>query len=363
MANKPNTSNSSRNRAIRLGLIPMPEDKPGNPLDPAEYLKGGDLVLADLAWPDNTAAEKKLTAFDGVAIHAGSLATLLEYAPVLGRISARTPLMVIVDAYDGRPALRLLGLGVQEILPRDNLNPSRLRRCLVHSMVRFRRLQKVMKVAAGQSALQSLNRIPLGIMVIDNDCRILHSNNQAQAILENGSGLLVRRDGRCVTNSKKLNEEFRNIVGRLTSGQETDEHDQETLVLPGKEGTMGLSLLLVPAGKQTDHQNAVIFITSPETEVAVSHATLQRLYRLTDAEAALAEKLVQGRTLEEIALETDRSAHTLRSQLKQIFQKTNTNRQSQLIKMVLTGPAVLGQPPPRPTETNSAPSKETTAVG
>ncbi len=201
-----------------------------------------------------------------------------------------------------------------------------------------------MKVAPGQSALQRLNRIPLGIMVVDHDCRILHSNDQAKVLLKNDNGLVRRPDGRCATNSKELNKEFQNVVQRMTAGESTDEHDQETLVIPGKDGGMDLSLLLVPAGPQTGRQSAVIFITSPDTEVTVSHATLRRLYTLTDAEAALAEKLVQGKTLEEIAGETSRSAHTLRSQLKQIFQKTDTNRQSQLIKKVLTGPAVLGQP-------------------
>jgi DNA-binding CsgD family transcriptional regulator len=356
MAKKPEALKSGSGKALRLVVVSLVDFKPTKKLAPAEFLKGGDLVLTDQAWPETAAAESKLRGFDGVAVQAGETKSLLDHGPILSRIAARSPLLGIVDDYEDRTGLQLLGLGLQEVLSRSNLDPQRLRRRLVHSMVRFRRLQKVMKVAAGQSALQSLNRIPLGIMVVDRDCRILHSNDQAQALLGNDNGLVRRPDGRCATNSKKLNEELQDVVVRLTAGESTDEHDQETLVIPGKDGGLGLSLLLVPAGTQADHQNAVIFITSPGTEVSVSHATLQRLYTLTDAEAALAEKLVQGKTLEEIAAETGRSAHTLRSQLKQIFQKTDTNRQSQLIKMVLTGPAVLGQPS-RKSEKAAAPVK------
>lgn len=344
MAKKPEVSKSGSDKALRLALISLGDDEPAKKLDSKECLKSGDLVLTDRAWPENAAAESKLRGFDGVVVQAGGTKSLLGQAPVLSRIAARTPLLAIVDDYETRTGLQLLGLGLQEVLTGNNIDPARLRRRLVHSMVRFRRLQKVMKVAAGQSALHSLNRIPLGIMVVDHDCRILHSNDQAKALLQNDTGLVRRPDGRCATNSKKLNEELQNVVERMTTGESTNEHDQETLVIPGHDGGVELSLLLVPAGTQTGRQNAVIFITSPDTEVTVSHATLQRLYTLTDAEAALAEKLVQGKTLEEIAAETGRSAHTLRSQLKQIFQKTDTNRQSQLIKKVLTGPAVLGAP-------------------
>jgi len=344
MEKRPEVSKSGSGKALRLALISLGDDKPAKKLESTEYLKGGDLVLTEHAWPENAAAESKLNGFDGVAVQARGTKSLLAQAPVLSRIAARTPLLAIVDNYERRTGLQLLGLGLQEVLTGLNLDPARLRRRLVHSMVRFRRLQKVMKVAAGQSALQSLNRIPLGIMVVDHDCSILHCNDQAKALLQNDTGLVRRPDGRCATNSKKLNGEFQNVVERMTAGESTDEHDQETFVIPGKDGGVDLSLLLVPAGTQTGRQNAVIFITSPDIEVTVSHTTLRHLYTLTDAEAALAEKLVQGKTLEEIAGETGRSAHTLRSQLKQIFQKTDTNRQSQLIKKVLTGPAVLGQP-------------------
>ena len=344
MSKKTEVSKSGSGKALRLALISLRDDQPAKKLDSTECLKGGDLVLTDQAWPENAAAVSKLSGFDGVAVQAGGTKSLLACAPILSRIAARMPLLAIVDDNENRTGLQLLGLGLQEVLTGHDLDPARLRRRLVHSMVRFRRLQKVMKVAASQSALQSLNRIPLGIMVVDHDCRILHSNDQAKALLQNDTGLVRRPDGRCATNSKKLNEEFQNMVERMTVGESTDERDQETLVIPGKDGGVDLSLLLVPAGTQTGRQNTVIFITSPDIEVTVSHATLRRLYTLTDAEAALAEKLVQGKTLEEIAGETGRSAHTLRSQLKQIFQKTDTNRQSQLIKKVLTGPAVLGQP-------------------
>lgn len=337
---------SKSKKALKLVLLTSGDAKSVKKLAPSEFLSGADLVLTVQPWPKTPASEKAVGQFDGIAVQSKDCTTLMEKAALLARLAARSPLIAIVEKYEDRPALQLLSLGVQEVLPRQDASPGRLRRKLVHSMVRFRRLNKAMSVAASQSALQSLNRIPLGIMVVDPECRILHANNQAQNMLANGHGLMRSDDGRCTTRDQKTNLQLQEMVLRLTSNEVGDEEDQETLLVPAGNGGQGLSLLLVPAGLKTGKRNAVIFLTSPETEIAVSHPTLKRLYGLTDAEAALAEKLVQGHTLEEIASKAGRSSHTLRSQLKQIFQKTETNRQSQLIKKVLTGPAVLGGPRP-----------------
>ena len=51
--------------------------------------------------------------------------------------------------------------------------------------------------------------------------------------------------------------------------------------------------------------------------------------------------LSEGKRLETFAEEAGVTTHTVRHQLKQIFRKTETTRQSELIKLVLTGPAAI----------------------
>ena len=67
------------------------------------------------------------------------------------------------------------------------------------------------------------------------------------------------------------------------------------------------------------------------------------LYGLTPAEAHLAAGLVSYRTLEQIAAERRLSRETLRTQLKQLFAKTGTNRQSELVGFLASGIAALLQ--------------------
>ena len=68
---------------------------------------------------------------------------------------------------------------------------------------------------------------------------------------------------------------------------------------------------------------------------------LQGLYSLTQAEAELVGLLAQGLSLEEAARQRSVTMNTVRSQLKQVFSKTDTKRQGQLVRLVLSGVAPI----------------------
>ncbi len=59
-------------------------------------------------------------------------------------------------------------------------------------------------------------------------------------------------------------------------------------------------------------------------------------FDLTPAESIVLERLVYGLSLQEIATTLGTSRNTVRNQLQVIFEKTGTNRQSDLIRLVLS---------------------------
>jgi DNA-binding CsgD family transcriptional regulator len=65
------------------------------------------------------------------------------------------------------------------------------------------------------------------------------------------------------------------------------------------------------------------------------------LYRLTTTEASLVCHLVLGRTIAEAAEQMRIRTQTARAYLKQIFVKTNTHRQADLIRLILNSFAPL----------------------
>ena len=86
-------------------------------------------------------------------------------------------------------------------------------------------------------------------------------------------------------------------------------------------------------------------LSDPEfREVSITDV-LTDIYGLTPAEGELAQLLAQGRSLEEAAQIRGVTLNTARSQLKQVFAKTDTNRQGQLLQLVLSGVASIERMP------------------
>ena len=97
--------------------------------------------------------------------------------------------------------------------------------------------------------------------------------------------------------------------------------------------TPGPSLASWPG---TDMPTALLTVQDPEQSFNAEAALLHSLYGLTRGEAALANLLVQGRSLEEAARLLFISGHTARTHLKRIFVKTDTHRQPELVVRLLS---------------------------
>lgn len=71
----------------------------------------------------------------------------------------------------------------------------------------------------------------------------------------------------------------------------------------------------------------------------MSPSLVQSVFNLTDAEADLAIVLCAGKTLDDIAVDRGTSINTVKSQMKSIYYKTGTNRQTELVSTLLTSSA------------------------
>jgi DNA-binding CsgD family transcriptional regulator len=79
---------------------------------------------------------------------------------------------------------------------------------------------------------------------------------------------------------------------------------------------------------------AILTFTALEPKPRPVAALLAQTFGLTAAEAKLAAALATGARLEAVAEELGISRHTARSQLKAVFAKTGTHRQSQLVALL-----------------------------
>jgi|GEM_PF-2444170 len=193
----------------------------------------------------------------------------------------------------------------------------------------------------------AMNRLPIGVIVVDAFSRPLRMNRSARAIIETDDGLALGRDGLHGTVDGQA-VRMRDIIWRTgraaSSKKKTDSSGAIALERPS--GYRPLSVVVTPLRTEShyfdkDRPAALIFVSDPETHPDIDENRLSSLYGLTRAEARLAALLAQDLSLADAADELDVSQHTVRTHVKRIFSKTTTERQSGLIRLLLSGPAQI----------------------
>ncbi|MBI1980629.1 MAG: helix-turn-helix transcriptional regulator [Methylocystis sp.] len=88
----------------------------------------------------------------------------------------------------------------------------------------------------------------------------------------------------------------------------------------------------------------VLAVTPLARPVALNPALVQSLFDLTPTEARVAGSLAEGLTLDQIAERHNVKLSTVRSQVKSVFAKTGSNRQSQIVALLAAQQSFPAQP-------------------
>lgn len=196
-----------------------------------------------------------------------------------------------------------------------------------------------------QIALDALDVMPMGVILVSYGGAVLATNRVARAVMAERqvfnvgrSGLEVSRDGK-ISRLRDLIAESLKVHG----------HNQA----PGPfgfsvnrpSGQRPLSVLVTPVRVLERHSwedpAAVVFIGDPDHTGDIDEQRLRDLYGLTAAEARVAALLASGYRLDEIAEMLDVAYETTRKHLKRVLSKAQTDRQAELVRMIVTGPGGL----------------------
>ncbi|ALA60505.1 helix-turn-helix transcriptional regulator [Nitrospira moscoviensis] len=196
---------------------------------------------------------------------------------------------------------------------------------------------------------EAADRLPRGVFAVAADGRLLWVNRLGEALCREADGFTIQRG--CLATA------LPGETGRL---RQLLHHCQQTGTGAGL-GSGGAMLVSRPSGLRPyialvsplragrgrlDDRlpAAVVFVADPERMPGVSIDRLTKLYGLTRAEAELALQLAGGLDLRDIASAMGKTLNTLRTQLKQVFQKTGTARQAELVRLVMQTDGVSSQP-------------------
>jgi DNA-binding CsgD family transcriptional regulator/PAS domain-containing protein len=196
-----------------------------------------------------------------------------------------------------------------------------------------------------------LDHLSLGILIVDAGGRICVANQAAERMLAEADGLSVRSGIVCAAHSadqQRLTEAIA-AAADVAAGRGLEPASRLGIWRPSFKPAY--SVLVSPSRPQLfaglERPAAALFITDPAAAAASVRDLLVSLYGLTAAEASLAECLAQGTTLREAAEMNGVSRNTVKSQLQQVFSKTDTHRQAELVRLVsaLAGPVQRDRTP------------------
>ncbi|SDG35601.1 helix-turn-helix transcriptional regulator [Roseospirillum parvum] len=259
------------------------------------------------------------------------------------------PVVVVADRLDVASELELLRHGAMEVLAASSSGPEELWQAVARARVRQQSMlanqpagshaAPVAPPGANQAseALTLVDRLPLALILARANGTMIHANTPARRLLDTGDALTLDAGGilRAATSA-----DSRRLSGIIRAVAEGAGDGEGALTLERPDSETPLSVIVVPAGRPG--QGVALFVSDPDSLGRITEGRLSALYGLSGAEARLVNGLVQGRRLEDLADEQKVSPHTLRSQLKTVFRKTGVRRQSELVKLILTGPAVVG---------------------
>ena len=180
-----------------------------------------------------------------------------------------------------------------------------------------------------------------GAMLVAGDGHPQIANRAALAILQKKDGISLCQTGLVAdraSDTRLLHQLLREATTYPESGEPTD----SPMTLDRKLSRSALIVRVVPGPgvqcwREPEQRTALLRLYDRDAGVLVDERALISLYGLTRGEAAIATKLIEGKTIEEAASGLFISPHTARTHLKRIFMKTDTHRQPELVvRMLIT---------------------------
>lgn len=169
----------------------------------------------------------------------------------------------------------------------------------------------------------------IGLVIVGDGLTIKSISATAQRQIEQGEGIGISPTGRLMLADPEAARVLQQMVDRLAEGPRVHSHVTATSGKPRKVTLVKLSK--DPMSVFFEGPTVAILIEPAQGSRPVDLTRIAASLNLTPAEIRVALALDRGISLREAAIELGIAEGTARQQLKSIFRKTGTSRQSELI--------------------------------
>jgi DNA-binding NarL/FixJ family response regulator len=193
-------------------------------------------------------------------------------------------------------------------------------------------------------ALATLERLSVAAFIADGAGEVQHMNGAARTLLAQCCCVWMN-DMRLRFNQSGMNASFESALRAAARSP-----SRSTLLSLAVSQQVRYEITVAPL--ENDHarlarwyaERVLVLISQPWPDDKTIVLRARRTYGLTCAEARVMAALTMGKTVEEIAREHGVRPSTVRAQVRSIFEKTGVNRQTDLVRLALTGTPLIAGP-------------------
>jgi DNA-binding CsgD family transcriptional regulator len=185
---------------------------------------------------------------------------------------------------------------------------------------------------------RAVDSVRHGIAVVGPGSVVIHLNSAAERILKCGDGLCIR-SGSVEATSASANAELRRSIVAALLEHESSPRGGNSFLCRRPSGKRPYVIHVLPFSPTTENVSvarALVVLVDPEQQIEPPTRLLGRVYGLTDAEADVALRVLRGDGLKPICEELSLSMATVKTHLQHVFDKTDTHRQAELVRLLLT---------------------------
>jgi DNA-binding CsgD family transcriptional regulator/PAS domain-containing protein len=194
----------------------------------------------------------------------------------------------------------------------------------------------------------AFDKLNMPIFLLHHDLTVVYINHAAEKLLSE-QGLFTIKQQKLTGLNTTSQSQLKKIIGNVFKPNTMSNHHglsrARIAPLPPCKNLFFefTAIPLVQDVNSAPSETQLILLTSttPADNQTLQTHLISDFYQLTAKEAQVVQALCQGLTTAEIAAEHEISQNAVRFHTKNIYQKLHINRQSELVKLILSGP--IGQ--------------------
>jgi DNA-binding CsgD family transcriptional regulator len=191
-------------------------------------------------------------------------------------------------------------------------------------------------IGVARMVFYALDQLSVGIILVDRSAKVVFANVAARSLSTDDGALLLNSRLTSTSASHRFGELIRSVL---------EDTSVRAMSLPSPGDGQPLMVLVSPVrGAELDRSDirsmrnaaALVMICNPDRRAQIPAAWMTDAYGLTLAEARVALAVSAGATIADTARRLRISPNTVKTHLRRVYEKTGTNRQAELSRLVAT---------------------------